>query len=91
MVKRFQKKKDKIKNIIKRKLYRKKLFNKNLNDVDISNYIAESIKLTSNIIKNLSPDVMVILGDRYELLGSAIAAMSFRLPIAHIHGGENTS
>ena len=29
---------------------------------------------------------MVILGDRYELLGSAIAAMSFRLPIAHIHG-----
>ena len=31
------------------------------------------------------------MGDRYELLGSAIAAMSFRLPIAHIHGGENTS
>ena len=34
---------------------------------------------------------MVILGDRYELLGSAISAMSFRVPIAHIHGGEVTS
>jgi GDP/UDP-N,N'-diacetylbacillosamine 2-epimerase (hydrolysing) len=34
---------------------------------------------------------MVILGDRYELLGSEISAMSFRVPIAHIHGGEVTS
>ena len=30
------------------------------------------------------------MGDRFELLGSAIAAMTFRIPIAHIHGGEVT-
>tara|TARA_A100001015_G_scaffold303897_1_gene394263 strand:+ start:810 stop:1952 length:1143 start_codon:yes stop_codon:yes gene_type:complete len=84
-------KKDKIKNIIKKRLFKKKLLNRTLSDNDISNYIAESIKLTSQTINNLSPDVMVLLGDRYELLGSAIAAMSFRLPIAHIHGGEVTS
>ena len=35
-------------------------------------------------------DLLLILGDRYELLGSAIAAMTFRIPIAHIHGGELT-
>ena len=33
---------------------------------------------------------MVILGDRYELLGCAIASMSYRIPIVHIHGGEVT-
>ena len=32
----------------------------------------------------------MILGDRYELLGCAIASMSHRIPIAHIHGGEVT-
>ena len=84
-------KKDKIKNIIKKRLFKKKLLNKNLNDKDVSNYIAESIKLSSQTINNLSPDVMVLLGDRYEILGCAIAAMSFRVPIAHLHGGEVTS
>ena len=36
------------------------------------------------------PDVVVILGDRYEMLVAAIAAMIARIPIAHIHGGEKT-
>jgi len=80
---------DKIKNIIKRKLFKRKL--KNFSDLQISGYIADSIRITSKVIKDLSPDIMVILGDRYELLGSAISAMSFRVPIAHIHGGEVTS
>ena len=78
-------KKDKIKNIIK-----KKLLNKNFDEKNISQYIAKSIKLTSEVIFNKKPDVVIILGDRYELLGCAIAAMTFRVPIAHIHGGELT-
>lgn len=36
------------------------------------------------------PDTVVILGDRYEILMAASAAMIARIPIAHIHGGENT-
>lgn len=36
------------------------------------------------------PDMVVILGDRYEMLAAASAAMVFRIPIAHIHGGETT-
>mgnify|MGYP006094279263 FL=1 len=78
-------KKNKIKNIIK-----KKLLNKNFRDIDISNYVAKSINLTAEVIIKKEPDVVVLLGDRYELLGSAIAAMTFRIPIAHIHGGEVT-
>lgn len=36
------------------------------------------------------PDMMILLGDRYEILIAAAAAMVFRVPIAHIHGGERT-
>lgn len=36
------------------------------------------------------PDLIVILGDRYEMLMAATAAMVARVPIAHIHGGELT-
>ncbi len=36
------------------------------------------------------PDVLVVLGDRFEMLAAAIAALPFRVPVAHIHGGETT-
>ena len=38
----------------------------------------------------LKPDLIVILGDRYEMLSAATAALISRIPIAHIHGGEIT-
>lgn len=38
--------------------------------------------------RELCPDMVVILGDRYEMLVVAIVAMLQRIPIAHIHGGE---
>ena len=64
---------------------------KNFFENDISNYISETISATSNVIDKIKPEKIVILGDRYELLGSAIASMSHRIPIAHIHGGEVTT
>lgn len=36
------------------------------------------------------PDLVILLGDRYEILMAASAAMTARIPIAHIHGGELT-
>ncbi len=36
------------------------------------------------------PDIVVILGDRYEMLMVAASAMIARIPIAHLHGGEKT-
>lgn len=37
------------------------------------------------------PDILVVLGDRYEMHAAAAAAVPFKIPIAHIHGGEVTS
>ncbi|MFM8521971.1 MAG: UDP-N-acetylglucosamine 2-epimerase, partial [Acidimicrobiaceae bacterium] len=37
------------------------------------------------------PDVVVLLGDRYEILAAAQAALILDIPVAHIHGGETTS
>lgn len=39
---------------------------------------------------SLRPDLVVVLGDRFELLAAVPAAVAMRLPIAHIHGGEST-
>ncbi|HEU4369331.1 MAG TPA: UDP-N-acetylglucosamine 2-epimerase [Methylomirabilota bacterium] len=36
------------------------------------------------------PDLLVVLGDRYEMLAAALAALPFALPVAHLHGGEVT-
>jgi GDP/UDP-N,N'-diacetylbacillosamine 2-epimerase (hydrolysing) len=36
------------------------------------------------------PDLVVLLGDRYEILAAASAALFAAIPIAHIHGGETT-
>lgn len=38
----------------------------------------------------LKPDIVVLLGDRYEMMVAAQAAMVAKIPIAHIHGGERT-
>ncbi len=36
------------------------------------------------------PDIVVVLGDRFEMFSAAAAAVPFLLPIAHLHGGERT-
>lgn len=36
----------------------------------------------------LSPDMVLLLGDRYEVLAAAASALMSRIPIAHVHGGE---
>jgi len=40
--------------------------------------------------EELNPDIVVVLGDRFEIFSAASAAMIARIPIAHIHGGETT-
>ena len=40
--------------------------------------------------KELEPNMIVLLGDRYETFAAAAAAQISRIPIAHIHGGEST-
>jgi GDP/UDP-N,N'-diacetylbacillosamine 2-epimerase (hydrolysing) len=38
----------------------------------------------------LKPDIIVVLGDRYEIFSAVSAAMIARIPVAHLHGGEST-
>lgn len=44
----------------------------------------------SNIFAKKKPDMLLVLGDRYEMHSSAAAAVPFNIPIAHLHGGEVT-
>ncbi len=45
----------------------------------------------SKTLTALAPDLLVMLGDRFEILSAAVAATLLNIPIAHIHGGEVTS
>jgi len=65
-----------------------------LSDSDTSESIAKSmgrlmIKL-ADVFKEEKPNLVLILGDRYEIFVAASSAMIARIPIAHIHGGEKT-
>ena len=44
----------------------------------------------SKAFDDLNPDLILLLGDRYELLAASIAALIGRTPVGHIHGGEST-
>ena len=45
----------------------------------------------ADVFAELKPDLIVLLGDRFEILAASISAMFANLPIAHIHGGETTT
>lgn len=40
--------------------------------------------------EELKPDIVVVLGDRYEIFSAVTTAMIARIPVAHLHGGETT-
>lgn len=44
----------------------------------------------SDAFTRLQPDLLLVLGDRYELLAACSAALALNIPIAHCHGGETT-
>ncbi len=41
-------------------------------------------------LARLRPDILVLLGDRFETHAAAVAALPFKIPVAHLHGGELT-
>jgi UDP-hydrolysing UDP-N-acetyl-D-glucosamine 2-epimerase len=45
----------------------------------------------TKILSEIKPDLMVVLGDRYEILSAVISALLSGVPVAHIHGGEITT
>ena len=59
-------------------------------EVGISTSIGLGVMGFAGAFSRLKPDILVLLGDRFEVLAAATAAMVARIPIAHIHGGEST-
>jgi len=66
----------------------------NLVATDTKSAIAKSTGLAtillSDAFNRLQPDIILLLGDRYETHAAATTAMLMNIPIAHIHGGEIT-
>lgn len=55
---------------------------------------AESMALalegTAKALSELEPDLVVVLGDRFEIFAATAAALVSKIPVAHLHGGEST-
>lgn len=52
--------------------------------------MAKAVAGFADAFNELKPDIVALLGDRYEILAAAEAALIEKIPIAHIHGGEVT-
>ena len=57
---------------------------------DISKATASGIIKYTEELSKIKPDLVLILGDRFESLAFSIASLYLNLPIAHLHGGEST-
>lgn len=44
----------------------------------------------ADVLERLKPNIIVLFGDRYEIIIAAVAAMMAKIPIAHISGGDST-
>jgi len=56
----------------------------------ISHSVGLGIHGFARAYEQLKPDLIVVFGDRFEMFAAAVAAVPFRIPLAHIGGGENT-
>ena len=56
----------------------------------VGRQVGDGVRAFTDKLEELGPDVVVLLGDRYELLAAATAAFFLDIPILHIHGGEIT-
>jgi len=73
------------------KIFKKiKISKKNDNPGEITKVSTQIINGLTNIFKRYKPDLIVILGDRYEIFVTCYVATIFKIPIVHICGGEET-
>ena len=58
------------------------------NKESMAKFVGEFIQLLSKEIKKIKPDMILVLGDRGEMLAGAIVGAYMSIPVVHIHGGE---
>ncbi|OAI44808.1 UDP-N-acetyl glucosamine 2-epimerase [Rhizomicrobium sp. SCGC AG-212-E05] len=56
----------------------------------VAKAVGHGVIALTDALEALRPDMVVLLGDRFEILAAASAALILGIPIAHIHGGETT-
>ena len=67
-----------------------RILGKNDNFFSVSKATASGLIGFSKAYAKIKPNLIIILGDRYEMLAAASAALYSNIAIAHIHGGEST-
>ncbi len=60
------------------------------NDSGICKSVGLATILFSECYEELKPDLLIVLGDRFEILAASQAALFMKIPIAHIAGGDTT-
>lgn len=58
------------------------------NAADMAHSVGRGIEQCANAFSKLTPDILLVLGDRPEMLAGAIAALYMNILIGHIHGGD---
>ena len=56
--------------------------------IEIPNYLSKAIVGFSKVLADSKPQLILVLGDRYEIFGAACASLFMKIPVVHIHGGE---
>jgi len=60
-------------------------------ELSIARSVGSGIAKFGELFSKEHPDLLIVLGDRFEIFAAATAAFIFKIPIAHLHGGEITS
>lgn len=65
------------------------MYEKGKNKVDdLGKALGNAVINFTKALSELNPDILLVLGDRYEPLSAVLAASTLNIPIAHIHGGD---
>ncbi len=65
----------------------KNIYNNEINPYEL---LSELLLKFSKYLKKNKPNLIIVLGDRYELISICYSAVIFKIPICHFHGGEST-
>ena len=61
------------------------------NKQSMANFVGKFIQLLTDKVKKIKPDIIMVLGDRGEMLAGAIVGTYLTIPVAHMHGGDISS
>jgi UDP-hydrolysing UDP-N-acetyl-D-glucosamine 2-epimerase len=53
--------------------------------------LGDAVRGFADLFIRWTPDILMVLGDRFDMYPAALAALPFRIPVAHVHGGEVTT